>query len=322
MAVIITLVIAAALIGCTKSSEQWPSKWHERPSYRRAVSAIAKRQAIDDSIAAPGARSILLTPGTRTPRVIVLLHGLTDSPRQFEAFAYLLRADGNNVYVPRLPRHGLLGSNVGALAGLTVSALQGVADSVIHEATGLGDSVIVVGLSMGGTIGAWIAQEYPVKRVVLIAPAIEPARIPSILDRPIVGLAARLPSVIRSGGLDTTRPDRELGFSSHAVAEIIRLGSLTLELSTRVPPLTKEIVLLINAGDRTVSESASERLVGNWSRHGAAVSIYELPDSLRVPHNVLQAPTSRVGGAAVLALLRTLTYGQTPSSVVHPVLVH
>lgn len=274
---------------------------------------------IDDSVAVPGARSILLTAGARTPRVIVLLHGLTDSPRQFEAFAYLLHADGNNVYVPRLPRHGLIGSDVGALAALTANALQGIADSIVYDATGLGDSVIVVGLSMGATVGAWIAQEYPVTRAVLIAPAIEPGRIPSMLDRPIVGLAARLPSMIRRQGPDTMRPDRELGFSSRAVAQILQLGDVVRELSSRTPPRTPRIILLVNAGDRTVSESAAEMLATNWSRHGASVSIYELPDSLRFPHNVLNVPHGPVDAAAVLSLLRSLAYGQTPSSLVHPV---
>jgi pimeloyl-ACP methyl ester carboxylesterase len=82
----------------------------DQAEYTRSVAAIARRQAVDDSIAAPGARSILLAGGAPIARAIVLLHGLTDSPRQFEAFAYLLHADGNNVYVPRLPQHGLRGS--------------------------------------------------------------------------------------------------------------------------------------------------------------------------------------------------------------------
>lgn len=79
--------------------------------YARAVAMIARRQAADDSVAVPGARSILLTRGAPTARAIVLLHGLTDSPRQFEALAYRHHADGNNVFVPRFPRHALRGGD-------------------------------------------------------------------------------------------------------------------------------------------------------------------------------------------------------------------
>ena len=215
-----------------------------RPSFSSSVDAIGRRQWVDDSIAVPGARSILLAGPAATPRVIVLLHGLTDSPRQFETFAGLLHADGSNVYVPRLPQHGLRGSDASALGALTAAQLQAVADSILSEARGLGDSVVVVGLSMGGAVAAWIAQERPVTRVVLIAPAIEPGRIPSILDRPLIGLADHLPSMTRRSAPDTTRPDREPGFNSRAVAEILELGRSILSQSGRQDPRARDIVTL------------------------------------------------------------------------------
>ena len=102
-----------------------------------------------------GARSILLTRGAPTGRVIVLLHGLTDSPLQFAPLAKRLYADGNNVFVPRMPHHGLRAGGVGALAALSSSGLRNFADSIVYSAAGLGDSVIVVGLSLGGTVAAW-----------------------------------------------------------------------------------------------------------------------------------------------------------------------
>jgi alpha-beta hydrolase superfamily lysophospholipase len=255
-----------------------------------AVAMIARRQAGDDRVAVPGARSILLTRDARTARAIVLLHGLTDSPRQFEALAYLIHADGNNVFVPRFPQHGLRGGDAGALAALTASALRGFADSVVNEASGLGDSVVVVGLSMGGTVAAWIAQRREVWRAVLVAPALEPGRIPSILDRPIVGLADRLPNVTRRSPRD----------AASAV------------------PRTRRIALLVNANDRTVRESAAEALARRWARHGAAVSVLELPDSLRLPHNIIDPRYGRAMGDAVLDLLSELTYGELHPALVRP----
>ncbi|HEX8725746.1 MAG TPA: alpha/beta fold hydrolase [Gemmatimonadaceae bacterium] len=285
-------------------------------SYAASVAAIARRQAVDDSVAAPGARSILLTHGAPAPRVIVLLHGLTDSPRQFEAFAYQLYADGSNVYVPRLPQHGLRGGTVRALSRLRGGQLRGVSDSVVNEARGLGDSVVVVGLSMGATMGAWIAQERAITRAVLIAPAIEPGRIPSLLERPLIGLADRLPSLSRRTRTDSTRPDREAGFDLRATAEIFELGMSIMRDAERTAPRTHQIVVLVNAADRTVKESAAEAIAANWTRHGAAVSVFELPDSLRLPHNIIDPLRGRVGGTVVLGLLRTLAYGQPPTALV------
>jgi esterase/lipase len=311
----IALAIAASS-ACSNGSNATPGTPHRRPTYDHAIESVARRQATDDSLAVPGARSILLTNGARTARAILLLHGLTDSPRQFEAFAYLLHADGNNVYVPRLPEHGLRGSDASALGRLSEAQLRGVADSVVSDAHGLGDTVLVVGLSMGGTIAAWIAQERSVGRVVLIAPAIEPGRVPSMLDRPIIGLASRLPSITRRSALDTLRPDREPGFNTRALAEILMLGGEVVADAGRDAPRTHEITVLVNASDRTVKASAAEALAAQWSRRGAAVSVFELPDSLRLPHNIIDATRGRVGGDTVLALLRRLVYGEQPSALV------
>jgi carboxylesterase len=284
----------------------------ERPTYRQAVASIARRQAEDDSIAVPGARSILLTSGASTPRAVLLLHGLTDSPRQFEPLADLLHADGNNVYVPRLPQHGLRGGSARALGSLTSVQLSSVADSVVHDARGLGDSVIVMGLSMGGTMAAWIAQRRPVARAVLIAPAIEPGLIPSLLDRPLIGLGARLPSMTHISAPDTARPDRELGLNTRAIAAILTLGATVMGEASTEAPQARSIVLLVNASDRTVKTSATEALARAWAQHDAKVSVYELPDSLRLPHDIIDAIRGRALGDTVLTLLRGLAYGKAP----------
>src|SRR3954465_4723672 len=71
--------------------------------------------------AAAGGETIFLNHGHRTTRAVVLFHGLTDSPRQFAGLADSLFADGDNVLVPRLPRHSIQNADVRELRGLTPS---------------------------------------------------------------------------------------------------------------------------------------------------------------------------------------------------------
>jgi esterase/lipase len=312
------LAVASLLVGLWLAAPGTAAAQSPSSSYARAVAMIARRQAGDDSIAVPGARSILLTRGAPAARAIVLLHGLTDSPRQFEALAYRLYAGGNNVFVPRFPRHGLRGGDARSLAALTASELRGFADSVVSEAVGLGDSVVVAGLSMGGTVAAWIGQQHAIWRAILIAPAFEPGHIPSILDRVLVGLADRLPDVTWRAHRDSARPDREPGTSTRAIAEILEFGASVLRDAARAAPRTQRLVLLVNANDRTVRESAAEALARDWAQHGAAAAVFELPDSLRLPHNIIDPRRGRVMGEAVLELLRELTYGEQPSALVRP----
>lgn len=191
---------------------------------------------------------------------------------------------------------------------------------MVSEAAGLADSVAVLGLSLGGTVAAWIGQQRTIWRAVLVAPALEPGRIPSILDRPIVGLADRLPNVTRRSQSDTA-PRPRAWFSTHAVAETLELGASVLRDAARASPRTRRIAVLVNANDRTVRESAAEALARNCAQHGAAVSIVELPDSLRLPHDILDPRRGRALGDAVLELLRELAYGEQPSALVRPLRV-
>jgi esterase/lipase len=262
-----------------------------------------------------------LTSGATTARAFVLLHGLTDSPRQFEALANQLHADGNNVFVPRFPHHGIRGGSVTSLGALRASELRAFADSVVDEADGLGDSVVVVGLSLGGTVAAWIAQRRTVERAVLVAPALEPGRIPSMFDRAVVALVDRLPDFILKSRPDVARPDREPGVSTRAVAELMELGDSVLREAAHAVPRTQRLVVLVNAHDRTVRESAAEGLARDWARHGATVSVLELPDSLGLPHNIVDARRGRVMVDAVPDLLRALAYGDSAPPLVRPLSV-
>lgn len=101
----------------------------------------------------------------------------------------------------------------------------------------------------------------------------------------------------------------------------LRARTLDSDLASRNAPRTREIVLLVNAADRTVKESAAEGLGRDWFRHGAHVSVFELPDSLRLPHNIIDAMHGRVGGDTVLALLRDLAYGVRPSGLVRRIVL-
>jgi esterase/lipase len=310
------LVVAATL--CLRPPAPVFSQGLPSQGYDASITLIRRRQASDDAIGDPRARSILLTHGSRSARAIVLFHGLTDSPRQFETLAHLLHDAGDNVYVPRLPHHGLRGGDARALAALTAEELRQSADSAVEIANGLGDSVIVVGLSLGGTMAAWVAQNRRVWRSVLIAPALQPGRIPSILDRPILGLSYRLPNITRRDPFDSTRPDREPGFTTHAVSEVLKLGMSVLNTSRRVAPRTQQMAVLVNAYDRTVKEGAVADLARQWAQHGAAVWMYEIPDSLRLAHNIVDPIRGAGGGPMVLQLLKQLINGEPPSSVVRP----
>jgi len=282
-------------------------------NYRSAIDQVERRQAADDRVVAPGGRTVLLTHGVRTPRVDVLLHGFTDSPSQFTELADSLYQRGDNVYVPRLPHHAERSGDARALAGMTAVQLRQTADSAADVATALGDTVVVVGLSVGGTMAAWMGQHRPeVRRVVMIAPAFEAGRVPSRLEGLLINLTERLPNVTRRSAPDSARPDRNPGFATHALAEVLRLGKAVEKTADRAPPKAAEFAFMLNDLDRTVSMAGSLKVAKEWDAHGARVSVYAFPASLGLPHNVLDGREPGGQPALVLPEVIALTEGESP----------
>src|SRR5437868_14139511 len=134
---------------------------HPRPAadYAEALRLVDSLRAADSPAIAPECATLLLSHGARTTRVVVLLHGLTNCPAQFDSLARIAYARGANVLVPRLPPHGFADHMTDELARVDADELCRFTDRVLDAAAGLGDSTTVSGLSIGGVMAAWAAQE-------------------------------------------------------------------------------------------------------------------------------------------------------------------
>ena len=243
-----------------------------------------------DTVAALGGESIVLVHGKRTARAFVLFHGFTNSPRQFQQIAEILYERGDNVFAPRLAYHGLRDGTVQEVANLTAEQLRDHADTAIDIAHGLGDSVIVVGLSLGGNLAAWSAQFRPeVRRAVPISPALGLAHVPPIPDPVLLRLVIHAPDHTRSEAANSFRPDRTSGWSTHAIGQIVRFGLAVREAAREHAPAAPEIRMLLNEHDHTVSRTRNLELAQSWAATGGNVGAWEFHDSLCLPHDVIDA---------------------------------
>jgi esterase/lipase len=305
----IVLGLAAAVPATVGDVRSHPSRTRD---FSDAIARATRQIAADNVVAATGGSSILRSHGGRAPRAVVLLHGFTDSPRQFAALADSLYTRGDNVFVPRLPHHAERGRDASELAHVTAAELCATTDAAIDIAAGLGDTVIVVGLSVGGTLAAWAAEHRAeVRRAVVIAPPFEIARVPSMLERPLVNLGSHVPNLTRREAVDSMQPDRDPGFATRGLAQLLRLGLAVRRDAEHVTP-SAEVLFLVNANDRTVKIAPVLDVARLWNRRGTAVSVYEFPDSLELPHNVVD-PLQRVAKtAAVSPILEALAHGERP----------
>lgn len=273
------------------------------------------------SVALPG-RSILLTHPARTGRAIVLIHGLTNTPRQFRELGDILYHCGDNVYIPRLPKHGYRNLKVSSLSGLSPQMLRAFADSVVDLAAPLGDTIIVVGLSAGGTVAAWIAQNrHEVERAIIIAPAFAIRRIPSFLRTASINLFTRLPNITVPQQSDTARYVYR-GVSTRGLAETLRFGKGVTRQADRYKAAVPYITLVMNDNDHTVAGSDIEHMAVRWREHGTAVTEFRFGKEFGLPHDVIDVLEPAGNTRLVYPVLLDLIDGVMPTlrdSTVTPV---
>jgi pimeloyl-ACP methyl ester carboxylesterase len=104
------------------------------------------------------------------PVAVVLLHGLTNSPPQYDALAPLLHARGHAVIVPRLPLHGYGDRMTDALAALRATDLEAAALEAVAIGALCGERVVVAGISIGATLAGWLAARTRIDTGIAFAP--------------------------------------------------------------------------------------------------------------------------------------------------------
>jgi hypothetical protein len=71
-------------------------------------------------------------------------------------------------------------------------------------------------------------------------------------------------------------------------------------------------LFLVNASDRTDKTAPVIDLARTWNRRGTAVMVYEFPDSLALPHNIVDPINRPARTGAVYPVLEALAHGDRP----------
>jgi len=249
---------------------------------------------------APYGRSIVLEHGRRTPWAAVLLHGLSASPKQFEAIATALFDRGYNVFTPRLPRHGYRDRSSVSLAEMRAEHLRAAADDAVALGRELGEKVLVVGFSLGGLLTAHLVQTQSIDRAVAIAPFLGFALLPNRWRRIFMRLALRAPNYF--GWWDPVRREKiypQHGYprwSSHALAHAMTIANELFIRARKEPPQSKRVTLVTNAREAAVNNRAIELLAKVWASHsGVSVEVRRLT-SVPYSHDIIE--TLRPDGIA------------------------
>jgi carboxylesterase len=109
---------------------------------------------------------------TGDARGALVLHGFTGNPQSMRGLALALADAGLTVEMPLLPGHG---TDVADMVPTRWEDWSGVAEAAYLDLAARSDVVVLVGLSMGGTLAVWLAERHPeIAALALVNPMVAP----------------------------------------------------------------------------------------------------------------------------------------------------
>jgi carboxylesterase len=207
----------------------------------------------------PGAEPFSAAGG---PHGALVLHGFTGSPHSMRPEAEALAAAGFAVELPLLPGHG---TAVADMLTTSWADWSGAAERAYQELAGRCDRVVLVGLSMGGTLACWLASRHSeVAGLVCINPAVEPPA-PSFLEL-LDGMRESGGETMPAIGSDIAQPGvAELAYDATPIAPLKSLMAAVTELEPHLHRIEAPLLLFTSPQDHVVPPTASDLLAARVS---------------------------------------------------------
>ncbi|MDY0020153.1 MAG: alpha/beta fold hydrolase [Anaerolineae bacterium] len=289
---IVGVLLIVAIILTPQNISKLSSHPNPVQSYDEALQRIEGLRAQESSDMLAVCRLQLLTHDQKVERAIILVHGYTNCPQQFYALGEQFYDAGYNVLMVPLPHHGLADRMTEEHAQLKAEELAAYADETVDIAQGLGEEVVMMGISAGGVTTSWAAQNRSdVDLAVIISPAFGFKQIPTPLTAAVMNIYTFLPDEfvwwdpVMEG--EAPPPHAYPRYSKHALVQTLRLGFATQAAARRAQPAAGKIVVVLNPNDSSVNNELTMDVAAIWQAHGADLSTYEFEAELDLGHDLI-----------------------------------
>jgi carboxylesterase len=235
-------------------------------------------------------------------RVVLAMHGYTNSPRQYDALAPLLHADGYNVIAPRFPYHGYADRLTPEIAKLRFADWAAAAIEFVTIAADAGVRVVTLGISVAATVAAWLAAYFPVDLAIALSPFVAVRFVSGRANDALIAVLRSVPD--QFVWWDPIRKADQLPlhayprFSLHTLASSLVLGD-TLA-SFRSDAHGRHVALVLNANEPIVNNHVAQQRFARLTERNITVETIVGRD-WPARHDVIEptlpgAPDSRVYG--------------------------
>ena len=229
-------------------------------------------------------RSQFLIQPQRATKVLLFFHGFTAAPYQFLPMGNVFRQAGYTVLAPLMPGHGQAGDwNATTPPPLPTDAdvYKQFALYWLRQAHSIGDQVVVGGLSGGGTLAGWLAQERPqeIDRALLFAPYLSSSN--KMLDL-FINLANSYVKWPVPAGTPVIGYE---GFQVTALRTLLRLGAEVLDRSAQQN--SAPMFIVSTEADRAVSNTDHRTLFENTLKRQPKTWYHIFDRVLNIPHTMM-----------------------------------
>jgi carboxylesterase len=289
----VTLLAAVYAVLTPWNLPQLTSHPHPAGSYAEALRRIDALREQEASVAMnPLCTLQFMTHGRKTGRLVVLVHGYTNCPQQFRKLGQRFFERGDNVLIVPLPYHGLADRMNTAQSKLTAGEMAAYADEVVDIGRGVGEKVVMMGISAGGVVTAWAAQNRnDLDCAVIIAPTLGFKPVPVPFTAAVMNLFSSLPDSWAWWNEELKeKVQPPYGYprcSKHVLTDILRLGFVVEAAARQRPPVARKIVMVSNANDQAVNNESTQKIADLWKSHGATVESYTFDASLKIGHDII-----------------------------------
>ena len=190
---------------------------------------------------------------------VLVVHGFTGNPGSMRGLAEACASAGFHVEMPRLAGHGTV---VEDMMSTTWADWSRDADTAYVTLASRVGKVVVMGLSMGGTLTLWLAAVHPeTAGVVCINPATQP--LPEEAIASIRGMLDGGTEIIPGIGSDIADPEaKENSYSGTPVRPLLSFIDDGLRpLVRRYSDIKVPLLLFTSTQDHVVSPSDSDKLM-------------------------------------------------------------
>ncbi len=204
------------------------------------------------------------------PHGALVLHGFTGSPQSMRGVAQALADAGFTVELPLLPGHGTSFEDMVTTSWDDWSA---AAEAAYEKLAANCPRVVVVGLSMGGTLTAWLATRHrEIAGIAVINGLIEPAppELRNILDMMVAQGVTEVPGI----GSDIAQPGVvEVAYGRTPISCTISLMDQLDDLKAHLGAIISPALILTSPEDHVVPTVSSDTLAAGVNGPVARIAL-------------------------------------------------